>query len=353
MNKTIILLLILTVLSGCYPSKIRRSIKNNNKGKIVQKDYIYRIPSRFEHNLIFVTVEIEGEEYNFLLDTGATTIISYELYEKLNYKKKKHTNLLRDSQGNIRSGYFTDIPELRLGELTYKNIGSQIVNFRNVLEFKCLEIDGIFGVNHMSKAIWEIDYENQEIIVTNDIKKIDLSDTFIEIDFSTTPLKKSPKIPMAIKGLEVDDITYDTGSNGYISLSGDFLNKLNNNYEHVDYYGYSASAGLFGRKYSQEITRITKVPLIELGKSEKLALHNNIIKIGMVSTSSLLGNEFLKNYRTILDWNQNKIYLIKKKDFEKTSYDSFGFDLQIIDNNLIVTRTITGMSNLKVNDQII
>jgi predicted aspartyl protease len=349
MKKSIILLLISIILSGCSIYNHKRIKRSYNKGNIVQKDFTYRIPFRFEHDLIFVIVNIEGEDYNFVFDTGAQTSISYEVFEKLNYKKKGFTASGSDSQRNFGHVFFTSIPMMKLGELTYKDIGSQIIDLRKNQEYRCLNIDGLFGSNHMSKAIWEIDYENQVLHVTNDIKNINLLEPYYPIDFITEQFGKTPKINLSIDGRAVDRITYDTGSNGYISLSEYSLNFVNESFENVDYYGYSSGVGAFGMNKSQAITSITKVPLLELGKSEKLSIHNNLI---MISRKSLLGNKFLKNYRAVLDWNQNIIYLTKVEDYEKTSYKSFGFGWRIIDNNLIVTRTIQS-SNLKVNDKII
>jgi len=350
MKKIIILLLISIFLSGCGVYKRTGIISNYNKGTIVQKEFTYRIPFRFERGLIMVIVNIDDEDYNFVFDTGAPTIISYELFEKLNYKRKRFVASGYDSQGNYGRVTYTDMPELKLGELIYRNIGCQIVDLRKTQEFRCLNIDGLFGANHMSKAIWEIDYENQEILVANDIKNLNLSEPYYPLDFFTERHSKKPKIAITINGRADDNITYDTGSNGYISLSESYLGLFNESFETVDYYGYSAGTGAFGINTNKAITRITKVPLIQLGRIEKLTIHNNII---MISKRSLLGNEFLKNYRTIIDWSQNKIFLIREKNFDKTSYESFGFGWRIIDNELIVTRTMNDVSNLKVNDKII
>jgi hypothetical protein len=202
----------------------------------------------------------------------------------------------------------------------------------------------------MSKAIWEIDYANQEILVTNDIKNLNLSEPYYSIDFFTEQHRKTPKVSIAINGKVVDEIIYDTGSAGYISLTENSLIFMDASLEKVEYFGYSAGVGVFGVNTNKTITSIIKIPLVELGQSKKLSVQNNII---MISNSSLLGNEFLKNYRTILDWNHNKIYLIKLGNLEKTSYKSFGFGTQLIDNNLLVTRTIPEISNLRVNDKIL
>lgn len=193
MKKFIILLIILSIFSGCSYYNKERISRKYNKGTIVQNDFFYRIPFKYEHGFIMITVNIENDNYNFVFDTGAPTLISYELFEKLNYRKYNLPGSIRDSQGNIGHASYTDIPELNIGELTYKNISSLIIDLRKNQVYDCRNIDGLFGANHMSKAIWAIDYEKQEIIVTNDLKNLNLPEPYYAIDFFTEQNFKTPK----------------------------------------------------------------------------------------------------------------------------------------------------------------
>ena len=92
----LLLILILTLsILGCsrqWTDKLR-------SGEISEEQFSETVSIQKKLDLVFVPVTIEGEEYNFLFDTGAPLGISKKLQEKFNFKviSKSH---IRDTDQN-------------------------------------------------------------------------------------------------------------------------------------------------------------------------------------------------------------------------------------------------------------
>ena len=155
MKKYFALLLVLALFTNCKTSKLFSS------GTWETTNAVEKIPVLFINDLPLISVTINGKDYVFLFDTGAPTVISTEIYEDLNLKPSKKSNI-NDSQGNSSKQILTSLPEMKLGKATFSNIGCVVIDF-DVPELSCYKIQGIVGANQMSSAFWKIDYPNETI----------------------------------------------------------------------------------------------------------------------------------------------------------------------------------------------
>ena len=93
MKNAILLLLCPLLFVDCQsPTKIWK------EGALQREAFLTQIPMTIKNDLIFLAVTIGGQPFNFLLDTGAPNVITTEVAETLNLKKKKYGRV-GDSQG--------------------------------------------------------------------------------------------------------------------------------------------------------------------------------------------------------------------------------------------------------------
>jgi len=168
MKKIPCLIFILFLVSCSGLSKIF------NNGTLTNIDYKEIIPFNYDYNYAIVEVEINSIKYNFLVDTGAPTVISNAIYEDLKIEAIDYI-AIEDSQGQINSQKVVVVPEIKIGNLTYHNTGGVVADLRNVFEFDCMGIDGIIGSNQMAKSYWKFDYQNREITITDQLAHYDLT----------------------------------------------------------------------------------------------------------------------------------------------------------------------------------
>ena len=70
-----------------------------------------------------------------------------------------------------------------------------------------------------------------------------------------------------------------------------------------------------------------------------------------------IGNEFLKNYKIIITYDENKIYMIKQSESNNTILENFGFITGVIDQKAIVSiiykNSTAEKKGLQLGDEII
>ncbi|RZL46345.1 MAG: PDZ domain-containing protein [Pedobacter sp.] len=344
MKKHIHLLTLVLLLFSCSPVH-----KILSSGQIKETSFTEQIPFSFDYGVPIIKVNINGKNYNFLFDTGAATVISPELKTLLNLesvvKDKVH-----DSQGNTKEQDFVMIPSMKIGSLNFENIGAVVIDVRNIFEFKCMNYDGIIGANQMAKAIWQIDYKNKMLTATNSLSNLNISNNAQTIDFKPKGNQKTPIVAVKI-GNKTSYVTFDTGA------TTDFNFAINNykteltNFKEVQTIG-NTGTGIYGGS-KNTATSYIKIPSFNIGN---IVLKNQIPTF-TESASNLMGNTFFKNYKIIIDWNTNKIYMANEVELTDAKLENFGIGFRYINNKPIVAKIYKNSdaekNGLLLNDQVI
>ena len=348
MKKAILILLTSLFFGGCSTIKTTIFWK---KGEVEQEKFKVVIPFEYRFGLVFLKVEIKGNEYDFVFDTGAPNVLSKKLAEKLNLKSKI-SGEIGDSQGKSSTLNLLNIDNISIGGIDFLNTGAIIADLSEPNEISCLKMDGIIGANLMKKAIWEIDYENQKITITNSIDSLEIPSDSKKIHFDQS-LQGSPYIDLNINGKLIKDILIDLGSNGDFELSNKLLRKLQRqeSFPRTTFAYGSKSSGLYGRG-SNDTTRFAMVSNITLGEQ---TLNRQILKFS--GNDPKIGTNFFKNYRVILNWDSEELTMIKINEYDNTKQKIIGFK-PIIEGDKIFIGYIHNKSSadnagLKLGDKII
>lgn len=317
-----------------------QSKKFFTKGEVRLQKPVEKINLRFENNLPFVKVSINGKMYNFLFDSGAPTVISHAIYNELELKKK-YKRSVSDSNDKVQQQIFTDLPEMIVDQVVFRNIGAVVLDL-NSAELGCLKVDGIIGANQMAKLFWKVNYTENSLEAANDLSLFDLKDYRTVIPFEPK-LQKTPVVKTQLFDKNIE-FSFDTGFSGRFEITE---NKFDVEKVHkvMETYGTRA-IGAFGA---------AKPVGGKVFKVDSLRLGNEIFNDALIftSTSDLMGNEFLKDYSFILDWENNLIYLklIKK---ESPKLESFGFSYRFIDAKPVISFIFKEENfPLKIGDSII
>jgi predicted aspartyl protease len=310
-------------------------------GEAELKNPVEKINLTYTNELPFVKVNINGKTYQFLFDSGAPTVISTSIYNELNLKKK-HRSKVTDSKKNKQEQIFTEVPEIKVDQITFKNIGAIVMDL-NGIEFQCFKIDGILGANQMAKLFWRINYSENSIEATKDFANFAVEGYETVFSFDPKP-QKTPVIKAQILD-EKTDLTFDTGFTGTVRISDKDYDAKNSKVKSVETYG-TASIGAFGAG-KPESSYYFKPGEILLAEQK---FDDEIVSTG---SSNLLGNEFLKKFRFIMDWKNNKIYLNKIRNYP-SKLESFGFGYRFIDHKAKVVLLFSGNDiPLKLDDEIL
>ncbi len=312
-----------------------------NSGLVNSKNEVEEIKINIINDLPLCQVEIDGKTYNFLVDTGAPTAISDEIFQTHKIKES-HTSSMTDSQKNKKKEKFVKIPQIKIGNLIFEDIGSSVIKFD---EFKCFGLDGIVGANLLAHLFCEFNYQENKILVSKNISEFSID----KYDFSLHFNPIYQKTPI-IKGKIFDknlSFTFDTGFNGNIKIPNDleyYKNKITEE-KFIISNGINATS-IYGR------SEIKKT----VGLKNNIYIDNTLFKDELIGSgeSTLIGNEFLKNYIFLIDWKSNKIYFKKLKNRSEKQINGFGFSYLFNKGKAIVISKVED-KNIPINlgDEII
>lgn len=340
-----LLYMVFCMLLSCKTS----SFQIMKYGTIAVTNYSDTIPFNFDYNLPLIAVEIEGETYNFLLDTGAPSVISPELFQKLQLNKLSTTKIT-DSNNTSNTEITTQVPKMKIGNLTYENMGVFVINLKQSYALKCFKLDGIIGANQMAKSFWKLDYENKRCIISSELPQEEIQD-FEVVNFIPKTGQLTPLVALEIENVKYKYVTFDTGYNGTISLP--FQKKLDSIFQKkVVNYG-SESAGIYGLGTTKNIYE-TEVPMT---KMDALELQNHMVSFSEVP-SMTIGNEIFKYYTIVFDWQTKKMFFKRNNLKQKANVlHSFGFSFMKIQNTIqivgLIKHSAAEKLGMKIGDELI
>tara|TARA_B100000795_G_scaffold86247_1_gene62751 strand:+ start:84 stop:1292 length:1209 start_codon:yes stop_codon:yes gene_type:complete len=345
----IIALLGIIALTSCNTIKTISTLK---KGEVEQQKFAVNIPFEYRLGLIVFDVTIDGQEYSFILDTGAPNVISKKLAEKLDLTSTSYQDV-GDSQGEESKLGFTSIEKISIGGINFLNTGAAIADLSISREVACLNVDGFIGANLMKNAIWKFDYDKQIITISNSTESLNIPEQNEKVPFFTK-MTGTPILDITLNSVTEKNVILDLGSNGDIALSKKTLDKIMKTEAKLPLsvsFGNSSS-GLYGTGASDSIY-YTSVSDVSFGD---IALKNTIVEFTNESASTI-GTNFFKNYDLVINWFDKEITLMKNKEYDNSSLSSYGFSYNNHNDSLIVSRIHNNSSaaneGLKINDIIL
>lgn len=301
-----------------------------------------KIQIEYKKNLPLINVTLNNKEFTFLLDTGAPTVISKEIYNFLNLKPEFQKNV-KDANNKSERQVYTIIPKMNIQGIDFYDIGCIVLNLE-AQEFKCYGIDGIIGANQMAKAHWLFNYKEQTVSLLPFESKIDstLYDFYFNIK---TKAQKTPLVYGETIGIN-EEFTFDTGYTGNIKMNikVDSLNKIK---EVKKYYGVTSVSA-----YGGDISKTNAIFKSDSIKLSSKTFYNEGIATG---NSNLIGNTFFENYQFLIDWRNRKVYFKEiKNQPKKNVFRTYGFSYRFLDKKATVV-LIEERDNfpLEIGDEII
>ena len=274
------------------------------------------IPFKLINNLIFIPMNVNGEELTFLLDTGVAETILFSLDDKEQIKffnlesiklrglgSKDAINAFKSSKNTLEIRDFKDKNhEIYL-------VLDQEINFSSRVG---IPVNGIIGYHFFKNHIVEINYQSKKIIIYNSYnKKLQrrLKRKYVEESISIEERK-----PYFISKIETNNKTenskmlLDTGNSDAIWI---FLNKTDKIVKPEntvqDFLGKGFSGDIFGLR-----GRISKFQFSNHTFENPIATFPDSTSIRSVNLVpnriGSIGGEILSRFDIVFDYKRNKIY---------------------------------------------
>lgn len=311
-NRSIILLATIFLLSNC---SVKKLVKFFNDGYTQETPFKVEIPFEYRLGLIIIKVEINRETYDFVLDSGGINILSKELAGTIG-SQSLFTKNIRGHQSKSEPMDFTKIEELYIGGIMFKDTSCGIGDFNKSSELSCLGLDGMIGSNLMRLAIWEIDFKNQLITITNTKESLSIAANAKKIPFYTD-LTHQPYCNLTIDGVEETNVNIDLGSVGGFSVSYSNYEKiqkeLSQNKKAIQHGHYGSGYYGFDKIDSTYYLQVNSLSIGEI------KLENQILKFSK-SASPTIGISYFKNYDLVMNWNDKEMLLSPHTEYDNHKY---------------------------------
>ncbi|MCP4054417.1 MAG: hypothetical protein GY739_15430 [Mesoflavibacter sp.] len=287
-----------------FQSFLLQSSIENEPGYISELPMIDNI-----NNFIIINIQIDGKNLNFIFDTGSMlSAISKEAAGDTKHLKKIS---LTDGSGKDEK-VNTVKKDIQLNDILFKQIGFAVIDFEHINKYSCIQIDGILGANAIRLCNWQINPSNQ-ILKLSDVPFIFDSEALeIDLKFYNGLL---PIIELNFGGDKFMTLL-DTGYSDTLSINKNFYSNSKKFNQLTTYSGNGVFIGTYKKLIEQEIKKV------ELDSIQINAHLFTNVESYITDEKPLLGNGFLKDYKTTINIETNKLYLdslkkehVKNKDF--------------------------------------
>ena len=290
----------------------------------------------------------------FILDSGAPVTITPQLVQQLGIKPAARVALAGPEGGHLEVPVVS-LPGVAIAGLRFRNVGAVVDWVAPPDTLACLSTSGLLGASLLQAAIWQIDFETQQITVTDSLSGLRGLQDAIKLPFKRSDAAGSPRIIVGVSNADNVSLLIDLGFNGSIAIpmallehSGDRIADTAPTEEG------QASSTVFGHKASE--VRIARLRELRLGD---LHLQDFPVITGTAVSDFHVGIEFLRHFRVTLDWVNDDLYLERRDPHSELYADfaTYGFLPRLSDGKLIVSalwRDSSGANaGLKLGDQLV
>jgi aspartyl protease/PDZ domain-containing protein len=341
-------ILILILLHGTAVSAQSGFEFDSRKQKVV-------IPFQLINNLVFIPINVNGIELNFLLDTGVeeTILLSLEDKEHVSFHNVEKVKLRGLGSNEPIDGLKSTNNELSVNGLVDKNHNLYIVLDQsfNFSSHVGIPINGIIGYHFFKNSIVEINYDRKKIIVYRDNKKLSKK---IDKRFVTVPITIERNKPYAIASVAVSEqffpakLLLDMGNSDALWLFDNKHDGFELPEKHFeDYLGKGFSGDITGSR-----ARISHLKLEQFEFADPIIAFPDSTSIKSVTMVKdrvgSIGGEIFRRFTVIFDYANGKMFLKKSNHYDaKFDYNMSGIDLQnegmqLVQENMPLETTLVG-----------
>lgn len=294
------------------------------------------IPFQLINNLIFIPITVNGEELNFLLDTGVeeTILLSLEDKEELNFNNVEKIKLRGLGKEQSIEGLKSNDNVLSVKELVDHHhkvyiVLDQSFNFSTHIG---IPVNGIIGYSFFKNNFVEINYDKKKLFVYKNDKSVQkkINRHFTRIPISIERSKPYAQAWVTMKDREIPSkLLLDIGNSDALWLFQDSSSEIKVPEKSFDdFLGKGFSGDVLGKR--------TRISNFRLGtfefKNPIIAMPNlNSIKsVSMVENRvGSIGGEIFKRFSVLFDYRNNQVFISKSNHFDDPfQYNRSGIELQ-------------------------
>ena len=316
------------------------------------------IPFKRSNNLIIIPVKVNGTPLNFILDTGAShsIIFNLEKVDSLNVQKGNKLKISGYGKRDPFEVYYSSKNQLECNGYYSNNANLFIManNNINLSGFLGVNIHGLMGYDFLSNFLVELDYQKSVVNIHGKNSKIKR-----RLRRSTkTPIKIEKRKPYAITVIENNDgranlnTLIDTGNGDAMWMLPPLEKSIIPKKGFPDFLGTGLSGKVKGMRSKVDQLSLGKHQLngvtVSLPEVESLANYSTDTN-QQLNFKGSVGGEVLSRFKVFLDYQNEMMYLKPRENLKKGFYYNMA-GIELIEGDLQVFSTIEDVKLKEIND---
>lgn len=273
---------------------------NNLKNKIAVQYPIKTRSIRFVNieQRIIIPVEIRGTIYHFMMDTGAITVLDDDLVQALSLPKIAKKKL-SDYHEYEQKCWYVKLESIELLGTKFQDVAAVSSDLSILKEKAGINVDGIIGANLLRMTCWQINFRDSTLAIAPDLKSFGAvaGDTL----HFTPNVQGSPLLRITSETGISQVLMLDTGSGYALSLPDEQRQFVPKNQEFAKSYAKSWAA------FGSNADTILHTTLTSLTLGQKMLLPSMPTRFEKSIKTGKLGNSFLSQYLTTIDWTSQRL----------------------------------------------
>lgn len=318
------------------------TVKSDDRG------FTYEIPFDYRNGMIVIKVKVGGGLYDYIFDTGGYNNITPKI-QQLNHFPVLTKQEVGSTNQLKRKVAIMKVDSVGIGGLVFKDVAMLEMDYSNVPTFQCGIDGGLIGASIIKKYIWQIDYPNKKIIVTDQLKNLPgiQGATRLPVTFNS---RQMPFIDVLVDGHH-EKMMFDLGSGSQFSMTKKSAERYGRLKGAITIFG-GATEG--GNGVVRQDVKVFKAAEIKMGS---LSLVNRPVLYAATNNENLVGNHMIRDHVITLNFPENEMYLSPIADQAEQGWSSFGFSVEQDGGKLIVGTLYSGLvgerQGLKLRDEIL
>ncbi|NOY36278.1 MAG: hypothetical protein GXO83_01735 [Chlorobi bacterium] len=361
--KKSICFLIISVLLVCSKAKAQLPdfIERLNGGTVQSGDFFEKIPFELNDGRVYVTSLVNGHKYRFLVDTHSPCLLYDYILDEVDLDTiDKSSTLGKMFLTGFLKPVFPKIDTFSIGKIKFSEIGAILMKDDSTNPLRDNNMDGILGSNLMKHCIWQFNFNDSTIILTNNVSKCTYTEGAIQLPFIPKPVQGSPNVFIMV-GNDTINVEFDTGNNGFVNaLSPGIFKKINEG-KTIE---WSMKLDIPVDRDDLDSIETHYYVMIDSMQTGNHTLYNLPIvaynpEYKQTMGKGSMGIDFLKHFITTIDWYDNKIYLYPNEGKNQLPHNkrTFGFTYGYKKNKFVVTSIFSGseaeQSGIKIGDELL
>lgn len=305
MQQVLLLIFLVIPLFFVQTQKISYPI-DCNQSQLSQTSFLDTIPFQFIHDNIIIEATFDGYKGNFVLDTGAPTVLSQSFYKKLNITPTGYIRV-RDAGNQVQEQAYLVLPQATIQTAQFWDIPALIMDLEQTpLKDSPIKIDGLIGSNQLKDVVLQIDFAKKVLILSDNAQQLGLhKKEGLKIKLDDT---KRPFVKVNVSGKKAE-VLIDTGFNGLYAMPMDFFRFHQKHFmQHALKKGRATSSytGLYGDA-TDETLPLIRCPYLEIGD----VVLEKVVTLPYPGREGLLGTELLEEGVMTIDYVEKRFYFSK------------------------------------------